>query len=158
MGRRCFVETYYGAELSPSLRFIRRQNPANTLAPAFSNLELPKWENLIFWYCPTLPQMARALNQKDGSASQILCKSLAAVSWRWSWRGSAKTLEAGKSSDLGLGVVAGARSGRNSWLVDRDRKGVVLIRLIRTSGLERDDIKSIGICDTMRDLGCEVVT
>ena len=59
---------------------------------------------------------------------------------------------------LGLGVVAGARSGCNSWLVDGDRKGVVLIRLIRMSGLERDDIKSIGICDTMRDLGCEVVT
>jgi hypothetical protein len=70
--------------------------PSKYTSPCFQQLRTAKMGIPKFLYCPTLPQMARALNQKDGRDSQFLCKSHAGVPWRGSWAREAKTLECGK--------------------------------------------------------------
>ena len=59
------------------------------------------------------------------------------------------------SCALLLGVVARARASGEAWLVDRDSEGMVLVRVVRASGVKREDVKGIGIRDAIRDGGRE---
>src|SRR5580704_5247769 len=49
---------YYGAQSLSSPCLIRHWDQTNTLPPAFSHLEMPKWERLNFCVAPNLRQIA----------------------------------------------------------------------------------------------------
>jgi hypothetical protein len=54
-------------------------------------------------------------------------------------------------------IEPGPRTGRKAWLIDPHLKIVILVRTLRSGEIIRQDVKSIGLGSTARDLSFDIV-